>query len=77
MEADFHSIQLASSEITITIGVKMVRTLPRLNQHPWPRYSWKAELAASLSLDSPRFCGMASLKTTILGQVMVAEVANL
>jgi hypothetical protein len=28
-------------------------------------------------LDSPRFGGMASLKTTIRGQLMIEEVANL
>ena len=55
----------------------MVRTLPRLKQHPWPDDAWKAELAATLSLDSPRFGGMASLKTTIFCQLMLVEVANL
>jgi len=55
----------------------MVRTLPKLKQHPWPRYTWKAELSATLSLDSTRFGEMASLKNTILGQLMVVEVANL
>ncbi len=55
----------------------MVSTLQKVKQHSWPIYAWKAELAATLSLDSPRFGGMASLKTTILGQLMVVEVANL
>ena len=55
----------------------MVSTLQRVKQHSWPSYAWKTELVATLSLDSPRFGGMASLKTTILGQLMVVEVANL
>jgi hypothetical protein len=55
----------------------MESRLRRVKQQWWPRYVWKAELAATLSLDSPQFGGMASLKTTILGQLMVVAVANL
>jgi len=55
----------------------MVSTLQRAKQHPWPSFAWKTELAATLSKNSPRFGGMASLKTTILGQLMDVEVANL
>jgi len=55
----------------------MESRLRRVKQHWWPEYTWKAELAATLSLDSPRFGGMASLKTTVLGQLMVVEAANL
>jgi hypothetical protein len=55
----------------------MVSALQKVKQHLWPIYAWKAELAATLSLDSPQFGGMASLKTSILGQLMVVEVANL
>jgi hypothetical protein len=55
----------------------MVSTLQKVKQDLWPIYAWKAELAATLSLDSPQFGGMASMKTTILGQLMVVAVANL
>jgi hypothetical protein len=55
----------------------MVSTLHRVKQHPWPSYACKAELPATLSLDSPRLSGMPSLKTTVFGQLMVVEVAKL
>ena len=55
----------------------MESRLRRVKQHWWPEYAWKAELAATLSLDSPRFGGMASLKITILGPFMVVEAAKL
>ena len=55
----------------------MVSTLQRVRQHPWPSYACKAELPATLSLDSPWLGGTPSLKRTIFGQLMVVEVANL
>jgi hypothetical protein len=70
-------IHTIKSEITIRIGFKMTSRSQRAKQHPWPSHAWKTELAATLSLDSPRFGGMASLKTTILGQLMIVEVADL
>jgi hypothetical protein len=55
----------------------MESRLRRVKQRWWPKYAWNAELAATLSLDSPRFGGMALLKITILGLFLVVEAAKL
>jgi hypothetical protein len=55
----------------------MISRLRSVKQHSWPSYALKAEPAATLSLQRPLFGGMASLKTAILGPLMVVEVANL
>ena len=55
----------------------MVRASRRVNQHSWPSYACKAELAATLCLKSRPFRGRTLLKTAILGQFMVVGSANL
>jgi hypothetical protein len=55
----------------------MVSASRRVNQHSWPGYACKAELAAALCLESRPFRGRTLLKTRIRGQFMVVASAKL
>jgi len=55
----------------------MVSALRRVKQHSQPSYACKAELAATLCLESRPFRGRTLLKTSILGQFMVVASAIL
>ena len=61
------------SEIAIRIGIKMESRLRALVA----KICLESRTRGHFSLDSPRFGGMGSLKTTIRGQLMVVEVADI